>query len=264
MPLTAWFFRGLFLASVVVLLLAFQDDLKRFFERLAVWGLGRQSGSPGDSTVESVVRTSLALANVRHGALIVLPGREPLDRHLEGGVPLDGTVSDLLLLSLFDPHSPGHDGAIVVDTERVRRFGVHLPLSADFAELGSRGTRHAAALGLTEQCDALVVVVSEERGVVSVAEGGSLSEVESPDALRARIARFVATTRARPVKPRAPGTECSSAPGSGECPSLSLSPCGRWWCSARRGAKPRFANRCRWPTFPPATCCARRHPARCR
>jgi len=201
LPLTAWFFRGLFLVSVVVLLLAFQDDLKRFFERLAVWGLGRQSTSPTDSTIESVVRASFALATARHGALIVLPGREPLDRHLDGGVPLDGVVSDLLLQSLFDPHSPGHDGAIVVDAERVRRFGVHLPLSADFAQLGSRGTRHAAALGLAERCDALVVVVSEERGLVSVAEGGVLKVIPSPDALRARIARFVEASKARPVPP---------------------------------------------------------------
>jgi diadenylate cyclase len=202
LPLTALFFRGLFLTSVVVVLLAFQDDLKRFFERLAVWGLGRQSPAPGDSVIESVVRASFALAAARQGALIVLPGRDPLDRHLEGGIPLDGTVSDVLLLSLFDPHSPGHDGAIVVDAERVRRFGVHLPLSANFAALRSRGTRHAAALGLAERSDALVIVVSEERGVVSVAEGGALEVVSDPDALRNQIAAFVERTRAGPVERR--------------------------------------------------------------
>lgn len=202
LPLTALFFRGLFLTSVVVVLLAFQDDLKRFFERLAVSGLGRQSGHPGDSAIESVVRASFALAGARNGALIVLPGRDPLDRHLEGGVPLDGAVSDVLLLSLFDPHSPGHDGAIVIDAERVRRFGVHLPLSANFAELSSRGTRHAAALGLAERCDALVIVVSEERGLVSVAEGGTLDVVPQADVLRARIARFSEGTRTGSVERR--------------------------------------------------------------
>ncbi len=199
LPLTALFFRGLFLASLVVVVLAFQDDLKRFFERLAVRGLGRRGGPPGDSAVESIVRASFALAAARHGALIVLPGRDPLDRHLEGGVPLDGTVSDVLLLSLFDPHSPGHDGAIVIDTERVRRFGVHLPLSANFAELSSGGTRHAAALGLSERCDALVIVVSEERGLVSVAEGGALNVVPGPDVLGSRIARFSGAARADAV-----------------------------------------------------------------
>jgi uncharacterized protein (TIGR00159 family) len=190
LPLTALLFRGLFLTSVVVVLLAFQDDLKRFFERLAVSALGRRSRAPGDSAVESVVRAGFALAASRNGALIVLPGRDPLDRHLEGGVPLDGVVSDVLLLSLFDPHSPGHDGAIVIDAERVQRFGVHLPLSANFAELSSRGTRHAAALGLAERCDALVIVVSEERGLVSVARGGTLDVVPDRDALRSHITRF--------------------------------------------------------------------------
>jgi hypothetical protein len=179
----------------VVVLLAFQDDLKRFFERLAVWGLRRESGAPAESAVESVVRASFALAEARHGALIVLPGREPLERHLEGGVLLGGRVSDVLLLSLFDPHSPGHDGAIVIVADQVRHFGVHLPLSANFAELSSSGTRHAAALGLAERCDALVIVVSEERGVVSVAEGEALNVAATPDALRTEITRFVEATR---------------------------------------------------------------------
>jgi len=204
LPLTALLFRGLFLTSVVVVLLAFQDDLKRFFERLAVSLLGRQSGYPEDSAIESVVRASFALAEIRHGALIVLPGRDPLARHLEGGIDLDGQVSDVLLLSLFDPHSPGHDGAIVVDGERVRRFAVHLPLSANFAELRPGGTRHAAALGLAERSDALVIVVSEERGVVSVAEGRAIGIVPDPETLRTRISRFVETTRATAIEPTRP------------------------------------------------------------
>jgi diadenylate cyclase len=204
LPLTALLFRGLFLTSMVVVLLAFQDDLKRFFERLAVSALGRRSRPPGDSAVESVVRASFALAASRNGALIVLSGRDPLDRHLEGGVPLDGVVSDVLLLSLFDPHSPGHDGAIVIDAERVRRFGVHLPLSANFAELSSRGTRHAAALGLAERCDALVIVVSEEHGLVSVARGGTLDVVPNSEALRTHIARFTEGIRPESAERRGP------------------------------------------------------------
>jgi len=201
LPLTAWLFRGLFFASVVVLLLAFQEDLKRFSERLAVWGLGQAPPTPSDDAVECVVRAAFALATVRRGALVVLPGREPLDRHLDGGIRLEGIVSEVLLRSLFDPHSPGHDGAVVVEGDRVVRFGAHLPLSANFAQLGSRGTRHAAALGLSEQSDAIVMVVSEERGTVSVAEGGNLSVVPNIDALRSRLSRFLAETRVRPVQP---------------------------------------------------------------
>jgi diadenylate cyclase len=199
LPLTAWFFQGLFVVSAVVLVLAFQDDLKRFFERLAVLGIRRRSPPPEDGPLEDVARASFALAAARRGALIVLPGRDPLDTLLESGFPLEGSVSEPLLLSLFDPHSPGHDGAAVVESSRVRRFAVHLPLSSNFAELGRRGTRHAAALGLSEQSDALCIAVSEERGTVSVARAGSLRQVEDPDALRRALRAFVDETRPRPA-----------------------------------------------------------------
>ena len=199
LPLTAWFFQGLFLVSVVVLVLAFQDDLKRLFERLAALGLRRRWAPPEEGPLQIVVRASFALAAARRGALIVIPGRDPLDTRLEGGFPLEGSVSEPLLLSLFDPHSPGHDGAAVVASGRVRRFAVHLPLSSDFAQLGLRGTRHAAALGLSEQSDALCIVVSEERGTVSVARAGSLRLVENPDALRRALRAFVDETRPSPA-----------------------------------------------------------------
>jgi diadenylate cyclase len=199
LPLTAWFFQGLFLVSAVVLVLAFQDDLKRFFERVAVLGLRRRSASPEEGPLEVVVRASFGLAAARRGALIVLPGRDPVDTHLVGGFPLEGTVSEPLLLSLFDPHSPGHDGAAVVESSRVRRFAVHLPLSSDYAELGLRGTRHAAALGLSERSDALCIAVSEERGTVSVARAGSLRQAEDPDALRRALRAFVDETRPQPA-----------------------------------------------------------------
>ena len=199
LPLTAWFFRGLFLVSAVVLVLAFQDDLKRFFERLAVLGLRRRSPPPEEGLLEIVVRASFGLAAARRGALIVLPGRDPLDTLLEGGFPLEGSVSEPLLLSLFDPHSPGHDGAAIVESSRVRRFAVHLPLSSDFAQIGSHGTRHAAALGLSERSDALCVAVSEEHGTVSVARTRSLVQASDPDALRRAVHAFVDETRPRPA-----------------------------------------------------------------
>ena len=145
------------------------------------------------------MRASFGLAAARRGALIVLPGRDPLDTLLESGFPLEGSVSEPLLLSLFDPHSPGHDGAAVVESSCVRRFAVHLPLSSDFAQIGPHGTRHAAALGLSEQSDALCIAVSEEHGTVSVARARSLVQAEDPDALRRALRAFVDETRPRPA-----------------------------------------------------------------
>ena len=142
---------------------------------------------------DSLVSAMMKLAEGRVGALVVLPGREPLGRHLEGGMHLDGRFSEPLLLSLFDAASPGHDGAILVRANKIIRFGAHLPLSNDRTQLGPHvGTRHAAALGLAERSDALCLVVSEERGEISVARGGEIKTVESADALRAEIDAFVA------------------------------------------------------------------------
>jgi diadenylate cyclase len=177
LTLTARLLQAAFFVSGVVLLLVFQEDLRRSFERLAILVLRRGRPSPGDGVVDTVARAVFALAALRRGALIVLPGREPIERHVQGGVILNGLVSEPLLLSLFDPHSPGHDGAVIVAADRAQRFAVHLPLSSNFELLGHSGTRHAAALGLSESCDALTVVVSEERGTVAVAERGSLRTV---------------------------------------------------------------------------------------
>jgi diadenylate cyclase len=206
LPLTAWLFQRLFLISIVVLLLAFQDDLKRLFERLAVWGLGRGHAPQGGAVLETLVRATSALAAARHGALIVLPGREPLDRHLTGGVVLDGALSEPLLLSLFDPHSPGHDGAVVLEGGFIRRFAVHLPLSTDLSQLGAGGTRHAAALGLAERSDAFVIVVSEERGTTGVAQGGRLQTMGDPEDLAWRLRSFSGEILPRSERRRAART----------------------------------------------------------
>ncbi|MCS5637796.1 MAG: diadenylate cyclase, partial [Myxococcota bacterium] len=123
---------------------------------------------------------------------------EPLDRHLDGGIHLDGRVSDPLLLSLFDPDTPGHDGAVLVQANRVLRFGVHLPLSTDWDRLGSGGTRHAAALGLAERCDAMCLVVSEERGEVSVAHGGEIHGVETTEELALTLQSFIRRSTGAP------------------------------------------------------------------
>ena len=194
LQLTAWILQAFVAASVVVIAVVFQDDIRRYFEQLALLGVPVLAGSRAGALdeVDTVVRVLARLAGERRGALVVLPGEEPLDLHLDGGVPLDARLSEPLLLSLFDPHSPGHDGAILIHADRVERFAVHLPLSTDHLQLGQRGTRHAAALGLAERCDALCLVVSEERGTVSVAEGGRLEALERPELAEVRIRQFLA------------------------------------------------------------------------
>lgn len=191
LALTATLFQGFFAVSVLVFVVVFQREIRQFFERVAVLGL-RAGRAPvlASGPLETLVSVVRELAETKRGALIVLPGRDPVEGHLAGGVPLDGELSWPLLVALFDPHSPGHDGAIVIEDERVRRFATHLPLSTNFEQLRLRGTRHAAALGLAERTDALCIVVSEERGTVSIARRGELRELGQPAELSRVLAEF--------------------------------------------------------------------------
>jgi len=172
----------------VALLVAFQEDVRRGFERLAAWTrAGRDTLGAARATLECLSDVAGRLAEERVGALIVLPGRQGIESHLRGGVELGGSVSLPLLCSIFSTASPGHDGAVIMDGSRVGRFGVHLPLSRNLEALTERGTRHTAGLGLSERTDALVIVVSEERGTISLAEHGHLEHVPDSGQLRARL-----------------------------------------------------------------------------
>ncbi len=200
--MTSLVFHAFFAILLVALIVVFQEDLRRGFERLAVWGTFRERRRlAGFPTMDALVEGISTLASSNVGALIVLKGREPLDRHVEGGIPLYGRFSKPLLYSIFDPHSPGHDGAMLIEGERIAKFGTHLPLSKNLQEVGALGTRHAAALGMSECSDALVVVVSEERGVMSVAEGGRLDAMGSAAELKGRLERFTVGRFPHPQEP---------------------------------------------------------------
>jgi uncharacterized protein (TIGR00159 family) len=193
MYLTSLVFHTGLAVLLIVLVVVFQEDLRRMFERFASWGsFGRlHRGKTITMDVDAVVETVFALADDRTGALVVIRGSESLDRNVSGGISLRGEISKPLLYSLFDASSPGHDGAVIIDGERIDRFSVHLPISKNQKEIAGRGTRHSAALGLSECSDALVIAVSEERGAVSVAEAGKLKQMASVAALKSRLEKFL-------------------------------------------------------------------------
>ncbi|PKN57539.1 MAG: hypothetical protein CVU56_10455 [Deltaproteobacteria bacterium HGW-Deltaproteobacteria-14] len=202
MEMTTGVFHGFFAILAVALVVIFQEPLRQVFERLAVWSLsaGKIRAAPQLSLPAAVVRTIGDFARERTGALIVLRGRDPLDRHLIGGWPLGGKLSEPLLKSIFDHHSVGHDGAVIVQDQQVTHFGCRLPLSRGFDPTECHGTRHAAALGLAELTDALCIVVSEERGTVSVARNGKLEKLADLAALEVILKAF-----ADEIRPAAPG-----------------------------------------------------------
>jgi uncharacterized protein (TIGR00159 family) len=201
MTTTVWLLQGFFAVSVIVIVVIFQEELRYAFERIAMWSLRRGGREPvTPEAVETLVTSVAKLAEEHIGALIVLHGRDPLDRHVDGGWSLDGEVSLPLLDSIFDTHSLGHDGAVIIENGRVARFGCHLPLSKEFAATTDLGTRHTAALGVSERTDAFCIVVSEERGTIRLTRHGELEVMPDAAALRARIERFVAEMAPRPAK----------------------------------------------------------------
>lgn len=183
-----FFFAILLIALVVI----FQEDLRRFFERISIWSTIRRRNEVflGHPEIQTLTVALSHLALKRIGALVVIRGRDPLDRHLEAGVELDGLVSDALLESLFDPHSIGHDGAVIIEHGRITKFGCHLPLSIDMRKIGNLGTRHSAVLGLAERSDALCIAVSEERGTISLAREEKLVELADPSDLQKELEQF--------------------------------------------------------------------------
>jgi uncharacterized protein (TIGR00159 family) len=191
MYLTSMLFKAGLTAALVALVLIFQEDLRMAIEQISSWSVynSKHALVASTKTIGSLVESAANLARDRIGALIVIKGRDSLDRHLSGGISLNGRLSMPLLYSIFHPATPSHDGAVIVEADRIEYFGVRLPLSHNSAEVGNAGTRHTAALGLSERSDALVIVVSEERGVISIAEDGHLNQVSS-QTLQERLSEF--------------------------------------------------------------------------
>jgi len=195
--MTADVFEKFFAVILIILVVIFQEELKHFFEEIAVWSLNRRLLRKkmvvlSRSEVETLVRTVMDFSRERIGALIVIKGKNILVRHLDNEVSLNGDLSEPLLKSIFDPHSIGHDGAVVIDGNHITHFACHLPLSKNLSKIRNTGTRHAAALGLSELTDALCLVVSEEKGTISIARGGKIQVIDEPDKLTLQLQKFYA------------------------------------------------------------------------
>ena len=192
LQLTAWIFQGFFAIFLIIIVVIFQEELRQIFERIAVWRLtSKNDPSLRSDAADILVKTVADLAKDKIGALIVVEGKNPIGRYIMGGIELGGKISEPLLKSIFDPHSPGHDGAVIIENDQIARFAAHLPLSKDFQQLAHVGTRHSAALGLAELSDAMCIAVSEERGKISVARNGRLRQVDNMQELGALLQKFL-------------------------------------------------------------------------
>ena len=188
-----WLFQKFFVYIVLAVIILFQQDIRRGLARAGGRFFQSYANTGSASMLEDLTRVSFSLASRRMGALIAIQRRASLDEYVEGGLSMEAVVSQELLLAIFHPTSPLHDGAVVVQSGRLAAAKVFLPLSLAKDVSRFYGTRHRAALGLTEETDALVIIVSEERGAVSLAMSGALTPVADVNELRQRLQEIFAS-----------------------------------------------------------------------
>lgn len=196
-----WVLDTLFVYVVIALLILFQDDIRRALAR-AGGTLFTRAGllARSDANVmEEVIKACFALAHRKIGALIVIERAASLEAYSEGAHRLDAVVSTELLQSLFHPASPLHDGAVVISVERVVAAGVFLPISLSKEFTRAWGTRHRAAIGLSEETDGLCLVVSEERGTVALVLRGEVTPIADANDLRQHLGEKLSATDAAPT-----------------------------------------------------------------
>ena len=175
-----WIFSNISQVAVIALIVLFQPELRKILEQTA--SVKRSEPRDLDEKLSHLVVDALVkLAQQRRGAIVVFPGKEPIQEWLSGGFVLDAKPSLPLIMSIFDPNSPGHDGALVITNGEFSRFGVRLPVSQSSRLPEEYGTRHHAAMGLVEKSDALAIVVSEERGNLSIFRKGRMKQASDDE-----------------------------------------------------------------------------------
>lgn len=188
-----WVIRNVFVYVGFAAIVLFQSDIRRALSHLgrARFFLYFAGTKESDETLEEVLTAAGLLAKGRVGALIVLEREIGLRNYVESGIPLDAAVSYDLLTTIFHPGSPMHDGAVIIQENRVAAAACFLPLTVSPTFDRELGTRHRAAIGVTEESDAIAVVVSEERGEISVAVDGRIERGLTPERLRTRLHELV-------------------------------------------------------------------------
>lgn len=198
LPATASFFHHLLSSAPVILAIIFQSDIKRalfsFWKRHRT---GENENLDSTTTVDELAKGLHDLAERRIGALIVIIRQMSIDHLVQIGTEIDAKVTSELLNSIFLPYSPIHDGAVIIQRDKITSAGCFLPLSQNPDIAKSFGTRHRAALGISEQTDVLVLVVSEETGKISIVHEGKITYDADPAEIR-RLSRKAIEGRRAP------------------------------------------------------------------
>ena len=187
----SWLLQKTVTLLFVALPIVFQPELRRALERL---GQGRFLGldqyldvEEANSLTNEINKAVFNMADKKIGALLVIEKNVGINEIIDTGIKIEGLITTEFLLNVFIPNTPLHDGAAVIRGKRLVAAGCYLPLTENRSLSSELGTRHRAAIGLSEQCDAVIIIVSEETGVVSVAENGRIERYMTHDSLRQRI-----------------------------------------------------------------------------
>lgn len=187
-----WIISKFYSDFILVIVILFQDDIRRLLTRFGKGPfMGGIEEDTGATILDEVVSAVHSLSHDRIGAIIVFERAIGLDRLYDRSVRLDALLTEPLLVSIFQTFSPLHDGAVIVRKNRIICASAHLPLSKRPVLSRKLGTRHSAALGITEETDAVVIVVSEETGVISLSHGGRLEKQSSPKQTRENLQRLL-------------------------------------------------------------------------
>jgi diadenylate cyclase len=198
-----WLIRNLVGYVVFAVIVLFQSDIRRGLAHLGRAPFFRYLARPetAEESVEELVVAASMLAGQRIGAIIAIERQVGLRNYIEGGIPLEAVLTYDLLLSIFQPSSPLHDGAVIVQEDRIAAAACFLPLTVNPRLSKELGSRHRAAIGLTEENDSVAIVVSEETGSISIVAEGEIERGLDADALRTRLRGLVIQRRASPSKP---------------------------------------------------------------
>jgi len=185
-----WILHTFMSSLLILIIIVFQDDIRKALAKIGTVPIARIQ-TEYSFGIEEVVKAVTKLAEKKIGALIVFEREISLKDYLEGAVLLDAKVSEELLISIFNPKSPLHDGAVVISGGKIVAAGVVLPLSTNPDIAKDLGTRHRAGIGITDVSDAVAVIVSEERGEISLAVGGKISRDITPATLRKMLSQLL-------------------------------------------------------------------------
>lgn len=191
LPTTTWMLSSIFTSGIVIIVILFQPELRRVFENI---GRGQISFSSNgsDSGIEQVILACENLSKRKVGALLVFKRKSSLNDIISTGTTMNADISAGLIINIFEPNTPLHDGASVIVGNKIVAAGCFLPLSENDTVEKTLGTRHRAALGISEHSDALTIVVSEETGIISATAKGELTRYLDSDSLRKLLSDFYA------------------------------------------------------------------------